>query len=214
MFPFNREAFPEFIALREEEEKNAQGVVTGFHLGEVVDLLKTRVSVFARLLVTVCVSLRNAFSLGLIISKAMTTAWVTRKTPVNRSQQCFSPLLELDTHIMFQSHWCRLSPISVCKSCWEHWKMLFCRLLPCYFSLLQVNMQRKAIFQLILEKRELLESRRFRRDGTSYVIMSGMKPVIEIHSKHLTSKDCKNDQWLWMHYSNHRLLFEGNWIKP
>lgn len=29
--------------------KNAQGVVTGFHLGEVVDLLKTRVSVFARL---------------------------------------------------------------------------------------------------------------------------------------------------------------------
>lgn len=35
-----------------------------------------------------------------------------------------------------------------------------------YYSLLQVNMQRKAIFQLILEKRELLESQRFRRDGT------------------------------------------------
>uniref|UniRef100_A0A8C1FVL2 TNF superfamily member 12 n=1 Tax=Cyprinus carpio carpio TaxID=630221 RepID=A0A8C1FVL2_CYPCA len=31
----------------------------------------------------------------------------------------------------------------------------------------QVNMQRKAIFQLILEKRELLESQRFRRDVTN-----------------------------------------------
>lgn len=35
-FPFNREAFPECIALR--RKKNIQGVVTGFHLGEVVDL--------------------------------------------------------------------------------------------------------------------------------------------------------------------------------
>lgn len=43
--------------------------------------------------------------------------------------------------------------------------MLLSSTLTCYFSLLQVNMQRKAIFQLILEKRELLESQRFRRDG-------------------------------------------------
>lgn len=41
-----------------------------------------------------------------------------------------------------------------------------------YFSLLQVNMQRKAIFQLILEKHELLESQRFRRDGTEGHYMS------------------------------------------
>lgn len=55
---------------------------------------------------------------------------------------------------------------------------------------------------------------------TSYVIMSSMKPVIEIHSKHLTSKHCTNNLWLWqlqmqtIHYSNHMLLFQRNWIKP
>lgn len=72
-----------------------------------VDLLKTQFQClpgFWRLFV--CVSLRNASSLGLIISKAMTTAWVTHKTPVNRSQQCFSPVAcSILTHIFRFHSW-------------------------------------------------------------------------------------------------------------
>uniref|UniRef100_A0A671NIE1 Tumor necrosis factor ligand superfamily member 12-like n=1 Tax=Sinocyclocheilus anshuiensis TaxID=1608454 RepID=A0A671NIE1_9TELE len=61
--------------------------------------------------------------------------------------------------------------LAVCSAILTVWTMRQTRDLSRSFQTLQrrleqVNMQRKAIFQLILEKRELLESQRFRRDGT------------------------------------------------
>uniref|UniRef100_A0A9J8AX29 TNF superfamily member 12 n=1 Tax=Cyprinus carpio carpio TaxID=630221 RepID=A0A9J8AX29_CYPCA len=60
--------------------------------------------------------------------------------------------------------------LAVCSAIFTVWTMRQTRDLSRSFQTLQerleqVNMQRKAIFQLILEKRELLESQRFRRDG-------------------------------------------------
>uniref|UniRef100_A0A8C1THH2 TNF superfamily member 12 n=1 Tax=Cyprinus carpio TaxID=7962 RepID=A0A8C1THH2_CYPCA len=60
--------------------------------------------------------------------------------------------------------------LAVCSAIFTVWTMRQTRDLSRSFqtlqeSLEQVNMQRKAIFQLILEKRELLESQRFRRDA-------------------------------------------------
>ncbi|XP_059381253.1 tumor necrosis factor ligand superfamily member 12-like [Carassius carassius] len=59
--------------------------------------------------------------------------------------------------------------LAVCSAIFTVWTMRQTRDLSRSFQTLQerleqVNMQRKAIFQLILEKRELLESQRFRRD--------------------------------------------------
>ncbi|KAK7171035.1 hypothetical protein R3I94_001059 [Phoxinus phoxinus] len=60
--------------------------------------------------------------------------------------------------------------LAVCSAIFTVWTLRQTRDLSRSFQTLQerleqVNMQRKAIFQLILEKRELLESRRFRRDA-------------------------------------------------
>ncbi|XP_016359737.1 tumor necrosis factor ligand superfamily member 12-like [Sinocyclocheilus anshuiensis] len=60
--------------------------------------------------------------------------------------------------------------LAVCSAILTVWTMRQTRDLSRSFQTLQrrleqVNMQRKAIFQLILEKRELLESQRFRRDA-------------------------------------------------
>uniref|UniRef100_A0A9J8AMV3 TNF superfamily member 12 n=1 Tax=Cyprinus carpio carpio TaxID=630221 RepID=A0A9J8AMV3_CYPCA len=60
--------------------------------------------------------------------------------------------------------------LAVCSAIFTVWTMRQTRDLSRSFQTLQerleqVNMQRKAIFQLILEKRELLESQRFRRDA-------------------------------------------------
>uniref|UniRef100_A0A673H6D2 Tumor necrosis factor ligand superfamily member 12-like n=1 Tax=Sinocyclocheilus rhinocerous TaxID=307959 RepID=A0A673H6D2_9TELE len=60
--------------------------------------------------------------------------------------------------------------LAVCSAIFTAWTMRQTRDLSRSFQTLQerleqVNMQRKAIFQLILEKRELLESQRFRRDA-------------------------------------------------
>ncbi|XP_051994488.1 tumor necrosis factor ligand superfamily member 12-like [Xyrauchen texanus] len=59
--------------------------------------------------------------------------------------------------------------LAVCSAVFTVWTLRQTRDLSRSFKTLQerleqVNMQRKAIFQLILEKRELLESHRFRRD--------------------------------------------------
>ncbi|KAK9972156.1 hypothetical protein ABG768_025482 [Culter alburnus] len=59
--------------------------------------------------------------------------------------------------------------LAVCSAIFTVWTLRQTRDLSRSFQTLQerleqVNMQRKAIFQLILEKRELLESQRFRRD--------------------------------------------------
>ncbi|XP_026072358.1 tumor necrosis factor ligand superfamily member 12-like [Carassius auratus] len=60
--------------------------------------------------------------------------------------------------------------LAVCSAIFTVWTMRQTRDLSRSFQTLQerleqVNMQRKAIFQLILEKRDLLESQRFRRDA-------------------------------------------------
>ncbi|KAA0723076.1 Tumor necrosis factor ligand superfamily member 12 APO3 ligand TNF-related weak inducer of apoptosis [Triplophysa tibetana] len=61
--------------------------------------------------------------------------------------------------------------LAVCSAIFTVWTLRQTRDLSRSFKTLQerleqVNMQRKAIFQLILEKRELLESQRFRRNVT------------------------------------------------
>ncbi|KAG1959275.1 tumor necrosis factor ligand superfamily member 12 [Pimephales promelas] len=60
--------------------------------------------------------------------------------------------------------------LAVCSAIFTVWTLRQTRDLSRSFQTLQerleqVNMQRKAIFQLILEKRDILESRRFRRDA-------------------------------------------------
>ncbi|XP_051982876.1 tumor necrosis factor ligand superfamily member 12-like [Xyrauchen texanus] len=60
--------------------------------------------------------------------------------------------------------------LAVCSAVFTVWTLRQTRDLSRSFKTLQerleqVNMQRKAVFQLILEKRELLESQRFRRDA-------------------------------------------------
>uniref|UniRef100_A0A9J8CLX2 TNF superfamily member 12 n=1 Tax=Cyprinus carpio carpio TaxID=630221 RepID=A0A9J8CLX2_CYPCA len=68
--------------------------------------------------------------------------------------------------------------LAVCSAIFTVWTMRQTRDLSRSFQTLQerleqVNMQRKAIFQLILEKRELLESQRFRRDVGSEGVIKG-----------------------------------------
>uniref|UniRef100_A0A671P9T5 Tumor necrosis factor ligand superfamily member 12-like n=1 Tax=Sinocyclocheilus anshuiensis TaxID=1608454 RepID=A0A671P9T5_9TELE len=68
--------------------------------------------------------------------------------------------------------------LAVCSAIFTAWTMRQTRDLSRSFQTLQerleqVNMQRKAIFQLILEKRELLESQRFRRDVGNEGVIKG-----------------------------------------
>ncbi|RXN21479.1 tumor necrosis factor ligand superfamily member 12-like protein [Labeo rohita] len=68
--------------------------------------------------------------------------------------------------------------LAVCSAVFTVWTMRQTRDLSRSFQTLQerleqVNMQRKAIFQLILEKRELLESQRFRRDVGNEGVIKG-----------------------------------------
>lgn len=138
----------------------------------------------ARLLVTVCLCL--APERLQLISKAMTTARVTRKTSVNRSQQCFSPVVCLNlTHIFRFRSWpshagCVCLPSLSAKAVERDEKCFSFLRLTRYFSLSQVNMQRKAIFQLILEKRELLESQRFRRNGNNGRFQNTFKSTLHV----------------------------------
>ncbi|ROL45594.1 Tumor necrosis factor ligand superfamily member 12 [Anabarilius grahami] len=68
--------------------------------------------------------------------------------------------------------------LAVCSAIFTVWTLRQTRDLSRSFQTLQerleqVNMQRKAIFQLILEKRELLESQRFRRDVGNEGVIKG-----------------------------------------
>lgn len=177
----------------------------------------------------VCVSLRNASSLGLIISKAMTTAWVTRKTPVNRSQQCFSPVAWAYLTHIFRFHSWPSHAGRVClpylsakavegdEKCYSFFSSssLFLSLAGEYAA--QGHLPAHPGKTRTAGESEVPQRWYWR---TSYVIMSGTKPDSEIHSKHWTSKHRTNDLRLWqierqtIHYSNHTLLFQGNWIKP
>lgn len=176
----------------------------------------------------VCVSLRNASSLGLIISKAMTTAWVTHKTPVKRSQQCFSALAcSYLTHIFrfhsWPSHSGRVCLPYLSAKAFKHDEKCYSFFSQSLFLTLAGEYAAQGHLPAHPGKtwtagESEVPQRWYWR--TSYVIMSGIKPVIEIHSKHLTSKRWTNDLRLWqiqtqtIHYNNHRLLFQGNRIKP
>lgn len=154
-----------------KENKNVQGVVTGFHSGEVVDLLKS---------ISVCQSSGDC----LFVSRSGTPpawVWLFQKLWLLHGLPTKCQLKEASS---VSPHWPAHTwhtylgsipgPVTLVESvshiCLQKllstMKNVILSSLSHYFSLLQVNMQRKAIFQLILEKRELLESQRFRRDGT------------------------------------------------
>ncbi len=187
-FLFNREVFPEYIALRKTKKKTGQGVVMGFHLGEVVDLLKSSGD---------C----------LFVSRSGTPpawVWLFQKLWLLHGLPAKQQLIEASTvspqwsartnstHI-FSFHSCPSHAGRVCLpylsakavQCDEKCYSLF------FSHLLFLSLAGEYAAQGHLpahpgKTRTAGESEVPQRWywRTSYVIMSGMKPVIEIHSKH------------------------------
>lgn len=147
-----------------------------FNFEEVVDLFKIKRSVFARVLVSGdCLFVSRSWTPPTWIWLFL-KLWLLHGLPAKRQlieASSVSPQWPAWTWRTFLSsipgrvllllsvsHPCLQKLLDVIK-----YGLFFLLSHMHYFSLSQVNMQRKAIFQLILEKRELLESQRFRRSG-------------------------------------------------
>lgn len=161
------------IKVKKKQEKNITRCCYWFSFRGSGWPIKNSVLVFARLLVTLFVSRSGTPPDWVWLFQKL---WLLHGLPTKRQlieASSVSPQWPAQTWhtylgsipgpvtlVSSVSHICLQKLLSVLKNVIVFYSHLL------FLSFLQVNMQRKAIFQLILEKRELLESQRFRRDGT------------------------------------------------